>query len=154
MATQAQSSPPRHGVTLIELLVVLVIVGLISAVAWPTYQNAVNRSRRADGMSALTELVQAQERWRATFPSYKDSLTSPPLPGARTVSKDGHYDLSLENVTATTYTARATVHSGSPQTTDTACQVLMVSVTRGNIVYTSVASSGTTNSSPDPCWAK
>ncbi len=140
--------------TLVELMIVLVVLSVLAAVAWPTYQNAVQRSRRADGMAALTEILQAQERWRANNPSYKATLSNPVLPGARTVSHDGHYDLTLDNVTASTYTAVATARSSSPQSADSQCQVLQVVVNGGNITYTSQAGGGAVNAAPDPCWAR
>jgi type IV pilus assembly protein PilE len=137
--------------TLVELMIVLVVVGLLTALAFPSYQNAVQRSRRADAVAALTEIVQAQERWRASNPSYKAELTDPPLPGARTVSHDGHYTLSLTDVTASTYTAVATVRSESPQSSDSGCRVMRVVVNGGNITYTSTT---TSNGGVDACWSK
>ena len=144
----------RSGMTLVELMIVLVILAGITALAWPTFQQAVQRSRRADGIAALSEILQAQERWRANNPSYQATLAS--LPGARTVSHDGHYDLSLVDgsVNGTRYTARATVRSTSPQSGDSRCQVLQVAVAGGNITYSSLASGNTANAAPDPCWPR
>ena len=145
----------RSGMTLIELLIVLVIVGILAGVAWPSFREAVQRSRRADAMSALTEIMQAQERWRSNRPEYRASLTLPDTePAWRAVSRDGHYAISLTDVTASTYTAVATVVSTSPQASDTRCQVMRVVVTGGNINYTSGASSDATNAQPDPCWMR
>ena len=44
------------GFTLVELMIVLAILAALAALAWPTYQNAVQRSRRADAVSALLNL--------------------------------------------------------------------------------------------------
>ena len=148
--------PVRHGMTLIELLIVLVIVGILAGVAWPSFREAVHKSRRADAMSALTEIMQAQERWRANNPAYKATLTSPVLPGTRILSQAGHYDLAIAegSATATAYTATATVKSSSPQASDTSCQVMRVVISGGNITYNSGVSSEATNSQPDPCWVR
>ncbi|OYV00038.1 MAG: hypothetical protein CFE45_10665, partial [Burkholderiales bacterium PBB5] len=104
---------------------------VLAALAWPTYQNAVQRSRRADAVSALSEIVQAQERWRANNPAYQATLTD--LPGTRTVSHDGHYSLTLVDgtVTGSSYTARATARSGSPQQYDATCNVMQVVAAAG-----------------------
>lgn len=144
------------GLTLIELLIVLVIVGILAGVAWPSFREAVHKSRRADAMSALTEIMQAQERWRANNPAYQATLASSALPGARAVSQAGHYDLAIaaNSATATAYTATATVKSGSPQASDTNCQVMRVVISGGNIAYNSGASSSATNALPDPCWVR
>ena len=142
------------GFTLVELMIVLAILAGLAAMAWPTYQNAVQRSRRADAVSALTEIVQAQERWRANNPSYQATLTD--LPGTRTVSHDGHYSLTLVDgsVTGSSYTARATVRSGSPQQSDATCNAMQIAAAAGNLTYSSIASGGNTNPSPDPCWVR
>jgi type IV pilus assembly protein PilE len=140
--------------TLVELMIVLVVLAALAGLAWPTFQQSVQRSRRADGIAALSEIMQSQERWRANNPTYQATLAS--LPGARTVSHDGHYDLSLVEgtVSASTYTVRATVHSGSPQVADSRCQVLQVTVNGGNITFSSLASGNAANAAPDPCWSR
>ena len=143
----------RFGFSLIELLVVLVIVGILASVAWPSFREAVHKSRRADATSALTEIMQAQERWRANNPAYSASLTLPD-PDWRAVSRDGHYAISLSAATASTYTAAATVVSTSPQASDTRCQVMRVVISGGNITYNSGASSDATNGQPNPCWVR
>ena len=139
--------------TLIELLIVLVIVGILAGVAWPSFREAVHKSRRADAMSALTEIMQAQERWRANKPEYSGTLSD--LIGTRTTSRDGHYAISLSNVAASTYTATASVVSTSPQASDTRCQVMRVCINGGNIKYISGATTcDATNAQPDPCWLR
>jgi type IV pilus assembly protein PilE len=143
------------GFTLVELMIAVAILGLLSALAWPMLQDAVHRSRRADAMSALAMIQQAQERWRANNPEYKASLTG--LTGGDAArSPDQHYDLSLVDDgldRRTGYTARATARSGSPQGSDTRCQWLQVTVNGGSIAYTSSGSGGV-NAAPDPCWAR
>ncbi len=52
------------GFTLIELLVVVVIVGILSAVAVPTFLNQVRRSRVAEAQSALSDVRIASEAYR------------------------------------------------------------------------------------------
>lgn len=140
--------------TLVELMIVLAVAAILSAIAWPVLTEAIHKSRRADGMAALAEIAQAQERWRANNPSFQNTLAD--LPGARAVSHDGHYALSLVDgsVGPTTYTARATVRTGSPQTADARCQVLQLAVAGGNITYSSLASGNAANAAPDPCWAR
>lgn len=143
------------GFTLVELIIAVAIIGLLSALAWPTLQDAVHRSRRADAMAALSTIQQAQERWRANNPEYKSSLSG--LSGGEaTRSPDQHYDLSIVDDgldRRTAYTARATVRSASPQSHDSRCQWLQVRVNGGSITYTSSGSGGV-NAAPDPCWVR
>ena len=51
---------PR-GITLFELLIVVAIVGVIAAVAVPTYRRHVLRVHRAEAMTALLQLQSAEE---------------------------------------------------------------------------------------------
>ena len=143
------------GVTLIELLVVLVIAAILAGIAWPSFTSAVNKSRRADGIAALAELTQAQERWRANHPTYQQNAAN--LPGARSASATGHYSLAMVDGSATGsgFVARATAKSGSPQSNDSPCQVLEVELTVGTLLYRSYSSADAgANATPDRCWVR
>lgn len=142
------------GFTLVELIIAIAVMAILAGLAWPSYQSAVQKGRRADAMAGLTKLMQAQERWRSEHASYQATLSN--LTGARSTSPDGHYALSLvdESVSATGYTARATANSTSPQSRDSVCRVMQVVVSGANITYSSLNSSNAVNTSPDPCWIK
>lgn len=51
-----------HGFTLIELLIAVAIVGILAAVAYPSYQEHVRQTRRAEVASILLENAQLLER--------------------------------------------------------------------------------------------
>jgi len=52
----------QKGVTLMELMIVVAIIGIIAAVAYPSYQEFVMKSRRADAQAALVSFAGAMER--------------------------------------------------------------------------------------------
>lgn len=53
----------QRGFTLIELMVVIAIVGVLAAVAYPSYTDYVTRSKRATAKSFLVTLADRQEHF-------------------------------------------------------------------------------------------
>lgn len=68
----------RWGFTLIELLVVVLIIGILSAVALPQYQKAVEKSKAAQALTLLRSTYQAAEVYflaNGTWPTSFDDLS-------------------------------------------------------------------------------
>lgn len=104
------------GFTLIELMIVVAIIGIIAAIAYPSYQSQVDRTRRVDGQGALMEMAAAMERHFAGNNSYLEAATGGANTGAPAIfpteaplsGDTKYYDLTIQAATATTYTLRAT----------------------------------------------
>jgi type IV pilus assembly protein PilE len=64
----------QQGFTMIELMIVMAIIGILAAIAFPSYQNYVLRSGRADGQAKLMEILQAQERFYSQNQTYTANL--------------------------------------------------------------------------------
>ena len=95
-----------QGLTLIELLVVVVIVGILAAVAIPTYSNYMLRARRADAKTALEQLRASQEMFRAERGTYSTDLTQ--LVNSWGVSAtSGDYGLIFVVANANSFTVEA-----------------------------------------------
>jgi type IV pilus assembly protein PilE len=107
----------HKGITLLELLVVIVIVGILAAVAIPSYNGYLLRARRADAKTVLEQIRAAQEMWRAERGSYAindgNGTAVAKLTNTMGVpaSPVGDYGWAFTVGTATTFTARATPNS-------------------------------------------
>ena len=104
------------GVNLLELMIVVAIIGLLSAVAYPSYMRNVQDSKRADCSGAVVGLANAMERHFSINGSYRSAATGGADTGApgvftTTCPVDGGeatYNLTIAAATASTYTLRAT----------------------------------------------
>lgn len=67
---QVTGPDQQHGFSLIELMVVLVILAILAAFQYPSYFESVRKAKRAEGRTALTELMQQQERYYSQHGSY------------------------------------------------------------------------------------
>jgi type IV pilus assembly protein PilE len=63
------------GFTLIELMITVVIIGIIAAIAYPSYSNYTAQVRRAEGKKMLLALVNQQEKFFSDCRWYAKSLT-------------------------------------------------------------------------------
>jgi len=113
----------QNGFTLIELMLVIAIVGVLAAIAYPSYQDSVIKSRRADAKAALLELSVFMERYYTAKGCYNvpDATTlacvtgnaAPTLPFL-TTPKSGtpYYDLTVA-ATPSSFTLTATAKSNT-----------------------------------------
>lgn len=62
----------QSGFTLVELMIVVVVIGVLAAIALPSYQNSVRKSRRSDAHSLLMEVANRQEQFFSNNNTYTD----------------------------------------------------------------------------------
>jgi type IV pilus assembly protein PilE len=105
----------QNGFTLIELMVTVAIVGILAGIAYPSYQDSVMKSRRADAKGALLGLANAMERHFTARNTYLgagtiDGDTGSPTIFSATSPVDGgtpYYNLTINAATASAYTLHA-----------------------------------------------
>jgi type IV pilus assembly protein PilE len=142
------------------MMMVVAVIGILAALALPSFLDAIRKARRSDAFAALTAVQQAQERWRSNRGAYTTALTAapsatPPGLGLAATSGKGLYTLSIDAADATGYTVTATAASGTTQASDGNCRRLRVRLDRGNIVYGSADAGGDFDESAgNRCWAQ
>ncbi len=60
----------QPGFTLIEIMVVVAIIGILAAIAYPSYQDSIRKSRRAEARAALQHMMEMQERYYSVKNTY------------------------------------------------------------------------------------
>ena len=137
------------GFTLIELMIVIAIVGVLSAVAYPSYTESVKRSDRSAARAALLETQQFMERFYAANSRYSkpkvspvtDDITPPVLPTRLQSVPEGSpkYDLTVSAAAVNSYSLTAT-----PRGTDKC----------GNLTLTNTGVKGRSATGPSiqECW--
>ena len=88
----------NNGFTLVEIMVTIAILGIIAAIAIPSYQNTLRTSNRADAKTALNTLTNELARFYAVNRTYTTDMTNFSLPNAVAafaLSENGHYKISI-----------------------------------------------------------
>ena len=147
------SSIKSKGFTLIELIIVVAIIAILAAIAYPSYQESVRKSRRADARAVVLEAAQFMERFYTENFCYSNRRTptgcngaAVALPAPLTVSPSGspagtqYYNVTLVSAQNTfTLSAAPTGAQSSDK-----C---------GTLTLTNAGVKGqTTGKTVDECW--
>jgi len=127
----------QSGFTLIELMIVVAIVGILAAIAYPSYQDSVRKSARSAAKTALYEVVSRQENSFLNSRAYATDLADLGYSGTTyyvdkqgnsSTAGDGVYLIQLAaGSSASAFTVAAVPQNA--QTGDTICGTLSLSST-------------------------
>ena len=157
---------PSRGFTLMEVLIAVAIVGILAAIALPSYRSYVERTNRGVAKSALAEVASRQESWYVDRKRYAASLdrlgwSGDPLflnrEGGLSASGDSHsiYRVSLQGNPA----SLSCPPGGSPSTAGYSVVAVPINAQAGDtacgtLCLTSTGIRSASGSSPDLCWSR
>ncbi len=120
------------GFTLIELMITLVIVSIITAIAYPSYRHSVLKSRRSDGQVALMDYAQRLERCYTEYDTYKNTncqAYKSVISAAGAASGEGYYTVKGVFPSTDQFTLTATATTKGGQSDDSTCKSMTLDQT-------------------------
>jgi len=110
----------QTGFTLMEVMLTVGILAIIASIAFSSYQDNVDTSRRADGKAVLADIGQQLERCYTKFGRYNHASCT----ATGKASENNFYAGTITATGATTYSLTATAQNG--QERDTECGNLTI----------------------------
>ncbi len=124
----------QNGFTLIELMITVAIIGILSAIAYPSYTQYVVKSNRSAAEAFMLAVAGKQEQYMLDARLYATNMTALNITSIPSeVSRNYNVPVPANNAaTPPTYTiSAAPIPGGSQATRDTICATLTLDQTGG-----------------------
>jgi type IV pilus assembly protein PilE len=109
------------GFTLIELMVTVAIVGILAAIAYPSYIDYIIKSGRSEGVAAVMRVANLQEQYYLDNRAFATDMTKLGLVASPFITEHGHYSVASAGTSAFTITATA---KGNQASRDSTCATI------------------------------
>ncbi len=130
----------QRGVTLMELMIVLTVIGILTAIAVPSYRDQVNKGNRAEARSLMYEVLQKEERFYSDNGTFTTDLTQLGYPAFLTNSHGSH---TITVAVGVTGVLTSSVNVTATASNDAKCATLTLASNQAT------SATGTT---PTTCW--
>ena len=114
------------GFTLIELMLTVAIIGILAAIAYPSYIEYITKSGRSEGVAAVMNVANLQEQYYLDNRVYATDMTKLGLAANPFVTEHGNYSVASVGTSSFTITATA---KGSQASRDSTCATITMSST-------------------------
>ena len=100
MKTNTQRPHRNRGFSLIELLIAMGIIGILASIAYPSYQNHIQKTNRTEGQNALLEILARQQNFFSRNMTYTTDLTQLDYANDPVITDDGLYSIAAATCNA------------------------------------------------------
>jgi len=132
-----------RGVTLTELMVVVVIIGILTMVAYPNYRQYAARAKRNEARAALLQIATNQEKFYLQNNTYTTDMTELGFGSASNyLTSSKSYIVDVTSATPNNFVAQADYQNIDPDE-NAKCDIYVID------------GQGNKTSTPDTdCWTK
>lgn len=130
----------QRGVTLLELMIVLLVIGILTVIAVPSYREQVNKGNRAEARALLYEVLQKEERFFTENGTFTTTMADM---GYAAVLHNEHNTHVVTVAAGATGTLATSVDITATAINDDKCATMTLSNTQ------QTAATGT---APTTCW--
>ncbi len=150
--TAAARRSETRGFTLLEIMIALLIVGILAAVAIPSYRDQLRKGKRSDAITLLMDAVNREEQYMLDNSTYTADMRELGFAENPASSAEGLYTVGVLAAAADCPIERCFVLEARPvlgttQAEDRHCQRFTIGSRGGRKAY-----NGDSEDTTDDCW--